>query len=128
MRTAGLWMLAVVAALMLATGLPAWVLLAGVALGFAVLGVTIGAIPPALLTSIPSRLMGLIENDLLQTLPLYVLMGAMLNRLPLAEVLFRTARRVPRVRGAALVCVASTLGVVVPPSLELILLGNAMLR
>lgn len=174
MRTAGLWMLAAVAALMLATGLPAWVLLAGVALGFAVFGVIAGAIPPALLTSIPSRLLGLLENDLLQTLPLYVLMGAMLNRLPLADVLFRTARRalrwtgagaplaglglgvllapmngsvgasaamlartvlprlsearVPRVRGAALVCVASTLGVVVPPSLVLILLGDAMLR
>ena len=101
-------------------------------------------------------------------------MGAMLNRLPLADVLVRTARRalnwtaagaplaglglgvllapmngsvgasaamltrtvlprltearVPRVRGAALVCVASTMGVVVPPSLVLILLGDPMLR
>ena len=116
----------------------------------------------------------LLENDLLQTLPLYVLMGAMLNRLPLADVLFRTARRalnwtaagaplaglgrrvllapmngsvgasaamltrtvlprltearVPRVRGATLDCVASTMGVVVPPSLVLILLGDPMLR
>jgi len=174
METAGLWMLAAVAALILATGLPAWVLLAGVALGFAALGVAAGAIPLPLLTGVPSRLLGLLENDLLQTLPLYVLMGAMLNRLPLADVLFRTARRalrwtgagaplaglglgvllapmngsvgasaamlsrtvlprlsearVPRVRGAALVCVASTLGVVVPPSLVLILLGDAMLR
>jgi TRAP-type C4-dicarboxylate transport system permease large subunit len=31
-------------------------------------------------------------------------------------------------RGAALVCVASTMGVVVPPSLVLILLGDAMMR
>jgi tripartite ATP-independent transporter DctM subunit len=174
METAGLWMLAAVAALILTTGLPAWVLLVGVALGFATLGVAFGAIPFSLLTSVPSRFLGLLENDLLQTLPLYVLMGAMLNRLPLADVLFRTARRalrwtgagaplaglglgvllapmngsvgasaamlartvlprlseahVPRVRAAALVCVASTLGVVVPPSLVLILLGDAMLR
>ncbi|MEP7330136.1 MAG: TRAP transporter large permease subunit, partial [Betaproteobacteria bacterium] len=38
------------------------------------------------------------------------------------------ASGVPRARGAALVCVASTLGVVVPPSLVLILLGDAMMR
>jgi tripartite ATP-independent transporter DctM subunit len=174
MEAAGLWMLAAVAALILATGLPAWVLLVGVALAFAATGVALGKVSPALLTGIPSRLIGLLESDLLQTLPLYVLMGAMLNRLPLADVLFRTIRRalrwtgagaplaglglgvllapmngsvgasaamltrtilprltearVPRARGAALVCVASTLGVVVPPSLVLILLGDAMLR
>jgi tripartite ATP-independent transporter DctM subunit len=167
-------MLAAVAALMLATGLPAWMMLIAVALVFSVAGVAIGAIPLPLLSSIPSRLVGLFENDLLQALPLYVLMGAMLNRLPLAGVLFRTASRalqwtgaaaplaglglgvllapmngsvgasaatlgrtvlprlaqagVPVERSAALVCVASTLGVVVPPSLVLILLGDAMLR
>src|SRR5262249_23722618 len=38
------------------------------------------------------------------------------------------AEGVPGERGAALVCVASTLGVVVPPSLVLILLGDAMMR
>jgi tripartite ATP-independent transporter DctM subunit len=174
MESAGLWMLAAVAALILATGLPAWVLLIGVALASSAAGVAVGKVPLELLTGIPSRLIGLLENDLLQTLPLYVLMGAMLNRLPLADVLFGTARRglrwtgagaplaglglgvllapmngsvgasaamlsrtilprltearVPRARGAALVCVASTLGVVVPPSLVLILLGDAMLR
>jgi len=167
-------MLVAVAALMLATGLPAWMMLIAVALAFSVAGVAIGAVPLPLLTSIPSRLIGLFENDLLQALPLYVLMGAMLNRLPLAGILFRAASRalrwtgagtplaglglgvllapmngsvgasaatlgrtvlprlasagVPVERSAALVCVASTLGVVVPPSLVLILLGDAMLR
>jgi tripartite ATP-independent transporter DctM subunit len=167
-------MLVAVAALMLATGLPAWVMLIAVALVFSIAGVAIGAVPLPLLASIPSRLIGLFENDLLQALPLYVLMGAMLNRLPLAGILFRTASRalrwtgagaplaglglgvllapmngsvgasaatlgrtvlprlasagVPVERSAALVCVASTLGVVVPPSLVLILLGDAMLR
>ena len=174
MESAGLWMLAAVAALILATGLPAWMLLVGVALVFAAFGVAVGKVPSELLTGIPSRLIGLLENDLLQTLPLYVLMGAMLNRLPLADVLFRTGRRglrwtragaplaglglgvllapmngsvgasasmlsrtvlprliaahMPHTHSAALVCVASTLGVVVPPSLVLILLGDAMLR
>jgi tripartite ATP-independent transporter DctM subunit len=174
MATAGLWMLAAVATLMLATGLPAWMMLTGVALVFAVIGVATDIVPFPLLAAVPSRLLGLLENDLLQALPLYVLMGAALNRLPLAEVLFRTGTRalrrtgagaplaglglgvllapmngsvgasvaaltrivlprlsaehVPAERGAALVCAASTLGVVVPPSLVLILFGDAMLR
>ena len=104
-------------------------------------------------------------------------MGALLNRLPLADRLFRcgvalsagrparnsapalatlglgallapmngsvgasvamlsrsvapklAARGVPAAESTALVCVASTLGVVIPPSLVLILLGDAMMR
>jgi tripartite ATP-independent transporter DctM subunit len=133
-----------------------------------------GAIPYELLKALPQRITGLLENDLLQALPLYVLMGALLNRLPLADILFRAgtslfrrtaaapllsalglgavlapmngsvgasvatlsrivlprlrAHRVSNTQGLAAVCVASTLGVVVPPSLVLILLGDAMLN
>src|SRR5215472_834327 len=106
--------------------------------------------------------------------PLYVFMGALLYRLPLADRLFRcgvalggrshaapslatlglgallapmngsvgasvamlsrsvapklAARGVPAAESTALVCVSSTLGVVIPPSLVLILLGDAMMR
>jgi tripartite ATP-independent transporter DctM subunit len=169
MATAGLWMLAAVAVLMIATGLPTWVVLIGVSLAFSIVGIVCGAIDLPLLTALPARLLGLLENDLLQALPLYVLIGTMLNRLPLAEVLFRVGSRaagpslaglmlgvllapmngsvgasvamlsrtvqsrldasgIPLERGAAMICVSSTLGVVVPPSLVLILLGDAMLR
>src|SRR5258705_5686021 len=38
------------------------------------------------------------------------------------------AARLPAERAAALACAASTLGVLVPPSLVLILLGDAMMR
>lgn len=125
------------------------------------------------LTALPSRVVGLLESDILQALPLFVLMGALLNRLPLVDILFRTivgilGRRpssprvaslligallapmsgsvgasvsmlsrtigprlgrfgIPRDEGFAVVAVASTLGVVVPPSLVLILLGDAMM-
>ena len=48
-----------------------------------------GGLGLCLLTALPGRLIGLLENDLLQALPLYVLMGALLNRLPLADRLFR---------------------------------------
>jgi len=174
MPAAGLWMLALVAVGMIATGLPAFIVLIGVATLFAVVGIVMGALPYELLTALPWRVLGLLESDLLQALPLYVLMGALLNRLPLADTLFRAgnalfartpaapllsalglgallapmngsvgagvatlsrvvhprlvARGVPGEQSLAVVCVASTLGVVVPPSLVLILLGDAMLR
>jgi tripartite ATP-independent transporter DctM subunit len=174
METAGAGMLAAVAVLLVVTGLPAWILLIGVALLFALLGVAAGTFTLPLLTAMPARLLGLLDQDLLQALPLYVLMGALLNHLPLAQTLLRVGGRamaptgagaslaglglgvlaapmngsvaasvamlvrtvqprldasgLPPARGAALVCVASTLGVVIPPSLVLILLGDAMMR
>ncbi len=174
METAGLWMLAAVACAMLLTGLPSWIVLCAVALAFAAGGSAFGLFTPAILAALYPRLVGLLENDLLQALPLYVLMGVLLNRLPLADILFRVARHAlaptrratplaglalgallapmsgsvgasvamlsrtvhprmaaagyPEDRNVALVCMASTLGVVVPPSLVLILLGDAMMR
>ena len=174
METCGLWMLAAVAVAMVATGLPAWLLLVGVSFAFAVGGIVAGAFDATLFAAIPSRLVGLLENDLLQALPLYVFMGVLINRTALADTLFRAARAAlartgraetlaglflgvllapmsgsvgasvamlsrtlyPRLgaagvreeRSLALVCVSSTLGVVVPPSLVLILLGDAMMR
>src|SRR5712672_931557 len=174
METAGLWMLLAVAVTLLATGLPAFAVLMGVSAAFATAGVLAGAFDVGVLTALPSRIIGLLETDLLQALPLYVFMGALLNRLPLADRLFRCgvalrrhnggapalatlglgallapmngsvgasvamlsrsvapklARRgMPAAESTALVCVASTLGVVIPPSLVLILLGDAMMR
>lgn len=174
METAGLWMLLAVAVALLGTGLPAYAVLLGVSVVFSVVGVALGGLELKLLTALPSRIVGLLENDLLQALPLYVLMGALLNHLPLADRLFRCGvalggrsstapslatlglgallapmngsvgasvtmlarsvapklaqRGVPAADSTALVCVASTFGVVIPPSLVLILLGDAMLR
>lgn len=174
METAGFWMLGLVALTLIATGLPAFMALIGVAVLFAAIGVATGSFGYHLLTALPFRVVGLLENDLLQALPLYVFMGVLLNRLPLADVLFRTGtamlrrsaaapllsalglgailapmngsvgasvatlsrivqprllqRGVPPAKSLAVVCVASTLGVVVPPSLVLILLADAMMR
>ncbi len=174
MATTGLWMLAAVAVALIATGLPAWIVLIGVAVAFSAAGLFVGAFTLPILTAVPARILGLLENDLLQALPLYVLMGALLNHLPLAQTLFRATSRalqrsgagtalaglglgvllapmngsvgasvatlgrtvfprldaagMPAEKSAALICVASTLGVVVPPSLVLILLSDAMMR
>jgi tripartite ATP-independent transporter DctM subunit len=170
---AGLVLLALVGIGIVLTGLPAAFVLIGVASAGAAFGVVTGAIPLALLSALPGRLVNLFENDLLQALPLYVLMGLLLDRLPVAEALYKTslailprglaaqlvsgmglgallgpmngsvgasvlglskvvaprlaARGVDEPTRAALVAVASTLGVVIPPSLVLILLGDAML-
>jgi len=174
MEAAGLWMLAAVAVVMIATGLPAWVALTGVTLAFAAFGVVRGVFDVSILTALNGRVVGLLENDLLQALPLFVLMGVLIHRLPLAETLFRVGARaleptrrgkplaalglgvlfapmsgsvgasvamltrivqprlesagLPAERNVALVCMSATLGVVIPPSLVLILLGDAMMR
>jgi tripartite ATP-independent transporter DctM subunit len=155
------------------TGLSAALVLVAVASLGAVLGVASGTIEIATLGALPSRLLNLFENDLLQALPLYVTMGLLLDRLPVANALYRASNAVlprkpsaPLVSGMmlgallgpmngsvgasvlglsrvvaprlaaegiaaparhALVAVASTLGVLVPPSLVLILLSDAML-
>jgi tripartite ATP-independent transporter DctM subunit len=173
MAAFGLVMLAMVGLGIVLTGLPAAIVLIGVASVGAVVGVATGTLPLVLLSALPGRLVNLLENDLLQALPLYVLMGLLLERLPVAEALYRTglailprgaaaplvsgmglgallgpmngsvgasvlglskvvaprlaARGVPEPTRAAVVAVASTLGVVIPPSLVLILLGDAML-
>src|SRR5215469_363021 len=170
----GLGLLLLVAAGIVLTGLPAFVVLIAVASFGALVGLAADAVPFALLTALPGRLVNLLENDLLQALPLYVLMGLLLDRLPIAQALFRSGlailppsptaplvsgmglgallgpmngsvgasvlglarvvaprlaeRGVPAPLRYAAVAVASTLGVVIPPSLVLILLGDAMLN
>jgi tripartite ATP-independent transporter DctM subunit len=170
----GLGLLLLVAAGIVFTGLPAFVVLIAVASLGALAGLATGTVPYSLLTALPGRLINLLENDLLQALPLYVLMGLLLDRLPIARALFRSGLAVlrsspsaPLVSGMTLgallgpmngsvgasvlalsrvvaprlaergvppplryaaVAVASTLGVVIPPSLVLILLGDAMLN
>lgn len=174
MEWLGLVMLAATGALVILTGAPVIAVLFTLAGAGGLIGVVGGAIPPNLLFALPARLIALLEADLLQAMPLYLLMGALLNHLPLADILFRggvslqrnsssaplvtafglgallgpmngsvgasvaalasavgpklSERGVPASQRLAVLSVASTLGVVVPPSLVLILLGDAMLN
>jgi tripartite ATP-independent transporter DctM subunit len=173
MEWAGLALLVLAGVGIIATGLPAAIVLIAVATFGAILGVAAGTIDATTLWALPSRLINLFENDLLQALPLYVTMGLLLDRLPIADALYRAGNAVlPRTPSAplvsgmmlgallgpmngsvgasvlalarvvsprlaaegietakrhAIVAVASTLGVLVPPSLVLILLSDAML-
>jgi tripartite ATP-independent transporter DctM subunit len=173
MEWTGLALLGLVGVGIISTGLPAAVILIAVAIFGATLGVISGVIDVSTLSALPSRLINLFENDLLQALPLYVTMGLLLDRLPVADALYRASNAVlprspsaPLVSGMmlgallgpmngsvgasvlglsrvvsprlaaegipapnrhAIIAVASTLGVLVPPSLVLILLSDAML-
>src|SRR5580692_895353 len=169
----GIALLLVVGVGIITTGLPAAVVLMAMASFGACVGIVSGVIDVATLWALPSRLINLLESDVLQALPLYVTMGLLLDRLPVADALYRTAQAVlprkpsaPLVSGMllgsllgpmngsvgasvlalsrvvaprlaaegiaapnrhAIIAVASTLGVLVPPSLVLILLSDAML-
>ncbi len=170
----GLLLLPLVALGLVATGLPAFLVLIGVSVFGMLVGLLVFGLDVGILTALPGRLVNLLENDLLQALPLYVLMGALLDRLRIADALYRSGTALLRGQPAAplvssiaigaitgpmngsvgasvlglarvisprllasgvpgglrhaLVVVASTLGVVIPPSLVLILLGDAMLN
>jgi tripartite ATP-independent transporter DctM subunit len=173
MGWSGLGLLILVGVGIISTGLPAAVVLIAVATLGAVLAVAGGTVPFALLGALPLRVINLLDNDLLQALPLYVTMGLLLDRLPVADALYRSSLAIlrrhpsaPLISGIALgallgpmngsvgasvlglarvvaprlaasgapvpvryatIAVASTLGVLVPPSLVTILLGDAML-
>jgi tripartite ATP-independent transporter DctM subunit len=174
MEWSGLALLILVGVGIITTGLPAAFVLLGAATVGAILAVVSGTVPFALLWALPGRLINLFDYDLLQALPLYVTMGLLLDRLPVADALYRasnavlprkpsaplmsgialgallgpmngsvgasvlglsrviaprlTAEGIPPATRDALIAVASTLGVLVPPSLVLILLSDAMLQ
>src|SRR5262245_7407447 len=90
MPALGLVLLALVGMTLLLTGLPAYAVLIFAAVLGAGIGVVSGTIPMALLGTVSTRLFNLFESDLLQALPLYVLMGALLNRLTVAPAVVRT--------------------------------------
>ncbi len=174
MEWSGFVLLVLVGVGIIFTGLPAALVLIAVASVGAVFGLVTEAIPFSLLWALPGRLLNLFDNDLLQALPLYVTMGLLLGRLPIADALYRTSNAVLPMRASApvvsgmilgallgpmngsvgasvlglsrvvaprltaegvsaatrdaIITVASTLGVLIPPSLVLILLSDAMLN
>jgi TRAP-type mannitol/chloroaromatic compound transport system permease large subunit len=154
------------------TGLPVWELLVGIAGLFALGAWLAGIFPLSLMGLLAGRIFGLLENDLLQAIPLYVFMGVLLQQTGLAKAMLSTlawvcdktvatrglsvlflgamvspmngsvassasllsrlvepeALQLQPPQALALISASSTVGVVVPPSLVLILLGDVMLR
>ena len=74
-----------VAGLILMTGYPVAFALAGTALIFSLIGSLIGGFDSSFLAAMPSRLFGIMTNETLMAVPLFVFMGAMLERSQIAE-------------------------------------------
>ena len=71
----------------LLAGYPVALTLAGIALLFAVIGMTTGAFNPSDLGFMPGRLFGIVTNQTLIAVPLFVFMGVMLEKTKIAEAL-----------------------------------------
>jgi tripartite ATP-independent transporter DctM subunit len=78
---------------LLMIGYPVALTLAGVALIFAVLGHVAGAMDLALLGALPQRIFGVMTNEVLLAIPLFIFMGVMLERSRIAEELLEVMGR-----------------------------------
>jgi tripartite ATP-independent transporter DctM subunit len=100
---------AVGAALM--AGFPVAFTLAGVALLFAGLGVLTGTFDPVFLEAFPNRIFGIMTNETLVAVPVFVFMGVMLERSRLADQLLQALaglmRSVPGGLGIAVMIVGA---------------------
>ena len=76
--------------LVLMLGYPVAFTLAGVSLAFALAGGLFGVFDPAFLEALPNRLYGIMTNETLIAVPLFVFMGVMLERSRVAESLLDT--------------------------------------
>ena len=74
-------------------GFPVAFSIAGVAIAFAYLGWLTGAMDISLLGAMGQRVFGLLSNEVLIAIPLFVLMGAVLEKSRIAEVLLDTMGR-----------------------------------
>jgi len=71
-------------------GFPVAFTLAGVALIFGLIGASLGVFELAFVAALPNRIYGIMTNDLLIAVPLFVFMGVMLERSKIAEELLDT--------------------------------------
>jgi tripartite ATP-independent transporter DctM subunit len=78
---------------LLLSGYPVAFTLAGTALAFTFIGEAAGTFDPAFLQALPNRLYGIITNQILIAVPLFVFMGVMLERSRIAENLLETMAR-----------------------------------
>lgn len=87
-----LWLFAAVC-LLLMLGFPVAFTLAGTALGFAAVGIISGSFDPGFLVALPTRLFGTMSNTTLIAVPLFVLMGVILEKSRVAEALLANMSR-----------------------------------
>jgi len=96
---------------LLMAGYPVALTLGGVALGFAFLGHWSGVMDLALLGALPARVFGVMANEVLIAIPLFVFMGVMLERSGLAEDLLEAMGRLFGARPGGLAIAVVLVGV-----------------
>jgi tripartite ATP-independent transporter DctM subunit len=79
--------------ILLLSGYPVAFTLAGTALIFAGIGQSTGSFDPAFMEALPNRIYGIMTNQILIAVPLFVFMGVMLERSRIAEDLLETMTR-----------------------------------
>jgi len=99
------------AGISLLAGFPVAFTLAGVALIFALIGVMTGVFDPSFLSAFPSRIFGIMSNETLIAVPVFVFMGVMLEKSKLADQLLQALaqlmRRIPGGLGLAVMLVGT---------------------
>lgn len=98
--------------LTLVMGYPVAFVLGGVSLLFAMIGAAVGVFEPVFLQALPNRLFGIMNNQTLLAVPLFVFMGVMLEKSRVAEDLLESMSRLfGTLRGglAISVCVVGAL-------------------
>ncbi|MBV9557053.1 MAG: TRAP transporter large permease subunit, partial [Pseudolabrys sp.] len=85
--------LVVAVCVVLMAGYPVALTLGGVSLAFAAFGHFLGAMNFSLLYALPPRVFGVMTNEVLLAIPLFVFMGVLLERSRIAEDLLETLGR-----------------------------------
>lgn len=95
----------------LLAGFPVAFTLAGVALIFALIGILTGIFDPSFLGAFPNRIFGIMSNETLIAVPVFVFMGVMLERSKLADQLLQALaqlmRKIPGGLGLAVMLVGT---------------------
>jgi len=97
----------ITAAILLLAGFPAAFTLAGTSMLFAFAGAALGVFEPALLAAFPQRIFSVMSNQVLIAVPLFIFMGAMLERSKIAaDLLEDIARAMSAVPGGLAIAVS----------------------
>jgi tripartite ATP-independent transporter DctM subunit len=95
----------------LMAGFPVAFTLAGVSLIFAAIGTLLGTFDPAFLGALPNRIFGIMTNETLIAVPVFVFMGVVMERSRVAEQLLQSmaqlAHRLPAGLGLSVVLVGA---------------------
>ena len=111
----GLLMLATLVVL-LTTGFPVAFTLMGTAVGFALLGNALGFFDAHWLSALALRLLGLMNDDLLQAVPVFIYLGVILQRTTLSTELLETMAGLFGGRAGGLGISSIVLGVLLAPT------------